>query len=90
MRVCPLPPPTMIVGSGTGGFHVYWRLRELVTPAQFEPMAAALVKAAQSHGLKFDAQCTSDVCRLLRVPGTWNFKEGGGANAKPVTTIYGG
>ena len=37
-------------------------------------MASALVKAAGAHGLKFDAQCTSDAMRLMRVPGTWNFK----------------
>jgi hypothetical protein len=80
--------PTMIVGSGTGGLHVYWRLRELVTPAQFKPRAEALVQAAQKHGLKFDAQCTSNICCLLRVAGTWNFKRGGGADARPVTLIY--
>jgi hypothetical protein len=82
--------PTMIVGSGTGGFHVYWRLGELITPAQFKPMATALVRAALARGLKFDAQCTSDVSRLLRVPGTRNFKGEPSAEGKPVTIIYGG
>jgi hypothetical protein len=80
---------SLFVGSGTGGFHVYWRLDEFLAPAQFEPIAEALARAALSHGLKIDAQCTVDICRVLRVPGTRSFKEGGGANAKPVTIIYG-
>jgi hypothetical protein len=82
--------PTMVIGSGTGGFHVYWRLGRTVTPTEFKSMAETLVKTAQSHGLKFDAQCTNDVCRLLRVPGTWNFKHGGGTDARPVTIVYEG
>jgi hypothetical protein len=81
--------PTMVFGSGTGGFHAYWRLEKLVTPAEFKPMAGALVKTAQAHRLKFDAQCTNDVCRLLRVPGTWNFKGlNEGETGRVVTTIF--
>jgi hypothetical protein len=80
--------PTMIVASGTGGLHVYWRLGEAVTPAQFARMAEPLVKALQSHGLKFDAACTVDNARLLRVPGTWNFKGlNPGELGRPVTLI---
>jgi len=82
--------PTMIVGSGTGGFHVYWRFERAMTPAEFGRRAEALVKAAQAHGLKIDQGCTVDVCRLLRVSGTWNFKGGPSVEGKPVTLIYGG
>jgi hypothetical protein len=49
-------------------------------------MAEGLKKAAGAHELKIDPQCTSDATRLLRVPGTWNFKS---EAAKPVTLIYG-
>ena len=80
--------PTMIVGSGNGGLHVYWRLDTPVTPKEFAPMAEALKKAVGASGLKTDPGCTSNVCCLLRVPGTWNFKGGPDVDAKPVTLVY--
>jgi len=69
-----LPLPTMIVASGTGGFHVYWVADELFSPVEHEAFALSLIGMAQEFGLKFDAECTKDLCRLLRVPDTWNFK----------------
>jgi hypothetical protein len=70
--------------------HVYWRLGKLITPKEFAPAADTLKKAALAHGLKIDPQCTSNVCCLLRVPGTWNFKYAtDDVPAKPVTLIYG-
>ena len=80
--------PTMIVGSGRGGFHIYWRLVEPVTPAQFGIMAGGLVASAVKSKLRFDRQCTGDITRLLRPPGTWNFKRGTGDKALPVVIIY--
>lgn len=82
--------PTMIVGSGTGGLHVYWQLERALTPDEFAPAAEALRGAGTKYGLRFDKQCTSDRTRLLRVPGTWNFKgaEIEGVEAKPVTLVY--
>jgi hypothetical protein len=86
--------PTMIVGSGRGGLHVYWRLGVLVDPEQFRRMAGELVGIATEHGLMFDAQCTSDLVRLLRIPGTWNFKPDKNhppnepVSRRPVTLIY--
>jgi hypothetical protein len=86
--------PTMIVGSGTGGLHVYWRLGALVDPQQFRRLAGELVGIATEHGLMFDAQCTSDLVRLLRIPGTWNFKPDkdhppdGPVTGRPVTLVY--
>jgi hypothetical protein len=52
-------------------------------------MAVGLISAAQKYGLKFDQQCTSDAMRLLRVPGTWNFKNAAAeVPATAVTLIY--
>ena len=69
-----LPDPTFVVSSGTGGFHVYWTFTHTITPTEWQPMANALANAARQYGLKFDSQCTVDATRLLRVPGTQNFK----------------
>ena len=83
-----LPAPTIIVGSGTGGLHVYWTLSTAFEVSEFRSMAARLVNAGHQHDLKFDPQCTSDPQRLLRIPGTWNFKGGPGVEGKPVLLHY--
>ncbi len=74
-----LPKPTAVVASGSGGLHVYWVLVDALTPAEWQPLANALAAAATKSGLKFDSQCTVDSVRILRIPGTFNFKNGGKA-----------
>jgi Domain of unknown function (DUF927) len=69
-----LPTPTVIVKSGTGGFHIYWTLSELIEPSEFKKLTRQLSSAAQEAGLLFDRACTTDITRLLRVPETLNFK----------------
>jgi hypothetical protein len=75
-----MPYPTVIVESGTGGIHVYWTFGEndgtpiVIHRDDWQPLAQALVDAAKSAGLKCDNQCTTDICRLLRIPGTLNYK----------------
>jgi len=69
-----LPKPSVVVGSGSGGLHVYWTLANVLTLQEWQPLADALCRAAQEHGLKFDSQCTVDSVRILRIPGTLNCK----------------
>ena len=69
-----LPQPNLIVNSGRGGWHLYWILDQSIHPNDFAPIARALSNAIIALGLKADAQCTTDICRLLRVPGTYNYK----------------
>lgn len=76
-----MPRPSMIVGSGSGGMHVYWCLDEALTPAQWQPLAQGLVEATKQAGLLCDTQVTVDAARILRVPGTTNWK---GGKPKPV------
>jgi Domain of unknown function (DUF927) len=83
-----LPNPTIIVGSGTGGLHVYWTINVAFDVDEFRRMAAQLVAAGTQHGLMFDQQCTNDATRLLRIPGTWNFKGGPGTDGRPVKLLY--
>ena len=68
-----LPPPSFMVASGTG-LHAYWLSDCTLSVEEWQPFADALKAAAQNAGLKFDAGVTSDAARVLRVPGTVNWK----------------
>ena len=68
--------PNFIVSTGSGGMHLYYVLREWVTPEVWGPRAAALVALAAVHGLNIDAQCTTDVARIMRAPGSIHQKTG--------------
>ena len=70
-----LPEPSVLIASG-GGFHAYFSFVEPINPERWQPLAAALVTAAEGHGLRFDKGCTTDRARILRVPGTKNWKTG--------------
>jgi hypothetical protein len=65
--------PTTIVMSG-GGLHVYWELERALTPDEWLPKAHRLIEATKRHGLKCDTAVTTDTARILRVPGTFNYK----------------
>ena len=72
--------PSYIVGSGNG-FHVYFVLSNPVTPDdRWAKIEIALVTLA-----KGDSQ-VKDPVRLLRVPGTINYKDK--SNPKPVKIIF--
>lgn len=73
LKATGLPRPTMMVMSG-GGVHVYWLLHTPLGVNEWLPLAYALNEAIRRHGLKCDSQCTIDSARVLRVPGTSNFK----------------
>lgn len=81
LRATSLPQPTMMVGSG-GGLHIYWLLATPLGLAEWSELAFALNEAIKRHGLKCDSQCTVDAARILRIPGTLNFKYD---PPKPVT-----
>ena len=62
------PEPAIVVASGPTGRHAYWLLDEALTPDQAE---AANRRLADVLGA--DPQST-DAARILRPPGTLNFK----------------
>lgn len=80
-----LPFPNLVVNSGRGGVHLHWLFDRLLKPEEWRPLAAALVNAAQSTGFKIDTACTTDIIRLLRIPGTLNHKV---TPPLPVRLIY--
>ena len=68
-----LPAPSAIVFSG-GGVHVYWTSKTPLTPQEWHPYADGLKQLLLINGIKCDAGLTTDSARILRVPGTLNYK----------------
>lgn len=77
-----LPRPTL-VNSGRG-LHAYWSLTEAVTREQWEPVANRLKEVCLAQGLAADNACF-EVARILRVPGTLNYK---GDEPLPVEVVH--
>jgi hypothetical protein len=69
-----LPKPT-IVNSGYG-LHVYWRLTEQVPADEWLTAAKQFKQVVNKQGMKCDQTSTSDSARILRTPGTHNYKNG--------------
>ncbi len=68
--------PTFIVESGSGGMHLYFILTTPISRDEWQGRAARLVELAVQHGLKIDAQCTTDAARIFRAPGSIHQKSG--------------
>jgi hypothetical protein len=64
-----------VVSSG-GGFHIYWPFDEEVPVDQWKPVAENFKRLCRQENLIIDWNCTADAARVLRVPGTTNFKFG--------------
>lgn len=67
-----LPKP-ILVNSGRG-WHVYWPLTEEITREEWEPVATRLKELCDTHDLIVDPN-VFEVARILRVPGTYNYKD---------------
>jgi len=68
-----LPKPTL-VNSGRG-VHAYWILKQDITKEDWKPVAETLKALCTKHSLVADPAVTADEARILRVPGTLNFKD---------------
>ena len=67
-----LPRP-IVVDSGRG-LHIYWPFEEVVSRSQWEVAASALHRLCTRYDLHVDPS-VFEVARVLRVPGTYNFKD---------------
>lgn len=63
-----------VVRSG-GGIHVYWAFEEHVDLAQWKAASENMRRLTKEHGLEIDQNVVGDLARVLRVPGTRNFKQ---------------
>ena len=79
-----LPAPSLVVDSGNG-LHAYWMLNNPVLIADWLPVANQLKRACVTHKLAADHVVTTDAARILRVPGTTNWKDK--ENPKPVVVL---
>lgn len=70
-----LPSP-VIVSSGYG-VHAYWPLYDSVPASAWLKTATKFKEVCESYGLQADPAITVDRARVLRVPGTHNYKRGG-------------
>lgn len=72
-------PPSVIINTGNG-FHPYWLLREPIEalPEIIEPYLKGLARHYNGDS------SAAEIARILRVPGTFNYKQGG---KKPVSII---
>jgi hypothetical protein len=72
------PAPSLVVASGAPGHvHAYWRLLRAVPPGTIERANGRL-----AHALGGDLRA-GDAARILRPPGTVNFK-----HARPVQLVH--
>lgn len=67
-----LPAPS-VVDSGYG-LHVYWAFDTDVDLTRWHALALRLKAAADAHGLLVDPTTTIDAARILRMPGSHNYK----------------
>lgn len=68
-----MPNPSYIIDSG-GGLHIYWLLETPMSAVEHRLRAARLANLFKQCGLKADYGCTVDCARILRAPGTLNYK----------------
>lgn len=68
-----LPMPTLV--SSGGGVHVYWHFDADVPVDEWRDIAFNMKQLAEAVGLKIDTQRTTDASSVLRVLGTFNYKD---------------
>lgn len=66
------PKPTIVIHSG-GGFHCYWALQSPVKVSDYSVQQLEAINKGLTRKLGGDVG-TQDISRVLRVPGTYNFK----------------
>jgi hypothetical protein len=77
-----LPPPTLV--SSGGGIHAYWPLEQEVSRRDWEAVAERFKDVCRAQNFYVD-NAVFEVARILRVPGTFNFKE---EEPRPVEFLH--
>jgi hypothetical protein len=72
VRKVGLPRP-LLVDSG-GGIHAYWPLDRAVATSEWRPVADRFKAICVHDRFRADRSLTSDHARVLRVPGSYNFR----------------
>lgn len=80
--------PAPIVVSSGGGVHAYWPLAEPVSIFAWKLVAERFKRLCKEHDLRIDMTVTADAARVLRMPGTTNWKDA--SNPRLCRIIYSG
>ena len=73
-RATGFPAPSIYVDSGRG-IHAYWCFDQDLDTLGWKALATKFKAKCKEVGFEADPSCTDDVARVLRVPGTMNYKE---------------
>ena len=73
IKATKLPKPT-VVNSGRG-IHVYWVLEAALPSTEWKPLAEKFKALCAQHKFEADPSVTADSARILRIPGTFNYKD---------------
>ena len=63
-----------LIDSG-GGIHAYWPLEQEIPANIWKPLAEDFKRLCKQFNFTVDMAVTADTARILRVPGTTNFKK---------------
>lgn len=66
-------PEPLMVSSGRG-VHVYWPLDRVLPTARWKAVASGFKRFCIAAGFEIDTTVPADAARVLRMPGTFNFK----------------
>lgn len=80
-----LPQPW--VTSSGNGVHVYWPFDQHVPLTDWKLPAENLKRLCKQHGLGIDYTVTADAARVLRMPGTFNWKDPANPRAASIKVI---
>jgi hypothetical protein len=69
-----VPPASLLIASGNG-HQAFWAIQEPVVINGDEKLAAEVERYAQQLSLLFGGDNVHDVCRIMRIPGTWNIPD---------------
>ena len=75
--------PTPIVVNSGYGIHAYWLLEETIGRREWEPLAERLEELCKENELIVDP-AVFEASRVLRIPGTFNFKGATPAEVKVI------
>ena len=80
-------PRPIVVDSGRG-LHFYWMLSATIPRNEWEPLSKRLKDLCLEQGLIIDPS-VFEASRVLRIPGTFNFKDGGKLDVSVVSAEHG-
>lgn len=79
-------PRPIVVDSGRG-LHFYWILATTISRNEWEPLSKRLRDLCLEQKLIIDPS-VFEASRVLRVPGTYNFKDGGKLEVSVVSSVH--